>query len=120
MKSLWLNTIVLFGVLIVINGQRQSSTCGVLRPNHIPLMTNAYPTHRWPWHAAIYHQNKELTSYQCGGSVISSNSILTAAHCVSKYGVRMKVSRVTVSLGRLNLNLSETNALFFEVIDATR
>lgn len=48
--------------------------------------------------------------------MISSNEILTAAHCVSKYGVRMKTKHILVSLGRLFLNTSESGAQSYEVI----
>lgn len=115
MKSPQLTAIVLLYVMFQIKVQRGMSTCGLLESNLIPLMTNSYIAHRWPWHAAIYHQNQQTTKYQCGGSVISSNSILTAAHCVSRYEVKMKTEEVSISLGRLNLNTDETSAQFFEV-----
>lgn len=47
--------------------------------------------------------------------MISSNEIITAAHCVSRYGVRMKSKQILVSLGRLALNTSENSAPHLEV-----
>ncbi len=79
-------------------------------------MTDSNFTHRWPWHTAIYHRIGEADPiYECGGTVISSNSVLTAAHCVSKSGVRMRTDQILVSVGRLTLNASEDIARNFEV-----
>lgn len=36
---------------------------------------------RWPWQVALYHNSKHV----CGGSIITSQWIVTAAHCVHKY-----------------------------------
>lgn len=102
-----------------IKGQTEQSACGIVGPNLIPLMTNANHTHRrWPWHSAIYHRYSEADPiYKCGGTVISSNEILTAAHCVSKNGVRMESKHILVSLGSLFLNATESRgAQSYDVI----
>ena len=31
----------------------------------------------WPWHAAIFHGNGAQEEYQCGGSILDQNTILT-------------------------------------------
>ncbi|XP_058866328.1 transmembrane protease serine 5-like [Acipenser ruthenus] len=36
---------------------------------------------RWPWQVALYHNSKHV----CGGSIITSQWIVTAAHCVHNY-----------------------------------
>nr|XP_034836360.1 chymotrypsin-like elastase family member 2A [Maniola hyperantus] len=36
----------------------------------------------WPWFAAIYHSERSLR-YICGGTLISTDSVLTAGHCVT-------------------------------------
>lgn len=112
MASIQLTAMVLFFLFIGING-----LCGQLGPNFIPLMTNSSRARHWPWHAAIYHREYgSIDTYQCGGTVISSDSILTAAHCVSRNNEVMFSGDVSVSLGRLNLNASESSAQKFDVI----
>ncbi|XP_008829018.1 enteropeptidase isoform X2 [Nannospalax galili] len=54
----------------------------------------------WPWVVALYYGNRLL----CGASLVSSNWLVTAAHCV--YGRNLNPSRWTAVLGlhtRLNL-----------------
>ena len=39
---------------------------------------------RWPWHVAVYWKSGEgAWEYVCGGSLISKNAVITAAHCVT-------------------------------------
>lgn len=114
-----LTVFVLYLMSITIDiGLALHSPCGQLKYQPPPQMTRSERlTYNWPWHAAIYHQmNEESPStYKCGGTVISSFSILTAAHCVSHRSVPLDVRFVSVSVGRLNLNETEITSQSFGV-----
>lgn len=87
------------------------TACGQLQNTLGPRITNGHNANRWPWHVAIYHRFNETDfSYQCGGTLISPNIVLTAAHCVL-----IDPEDVSVSLGRLRLNASESSASFKKV-----
>lgn len=75
---------------------------------HKGLLFNGYTTEEgdWPWHAAIYHLNQFSQAYKCGGTLINSNTILTAAHCVYENGLRINAERVLVKLGKYTLSVN--------------
>lgn len=73
-----------------------------------------FPRGRYPWLTAIYHKESFALSFKCGGSLISANLVITAAHCVYK----VKEDRVLVAIGRYDLdNYHEDGA---ETRDAIR
>lgn len=108
--------------IILINAQQANSQdgCGRRLVNRKALIKNGYPSNEgdWPWHAAIYHIGVNLDiAFKCGGSILNSNSILTAAHCVHEYNRQLIADRILVNLGQHNLKVLGRNTQQFEVID---
>lgn len=111
MKTQEWTAVFLICILIQVSKQSEITACGRLQNILVPHITSGHDTHRWPWHAAIYHRLSGTGyTYQCGGTLISSSLILTAAHCVL-----IEPERVSVSLGRLTLNASDSIASFIKV-----
>lgn len=131
MRSCLLHIAIIFVICFLIKlikGQGlESSICGTRVPEFNALITNGFHSHKhWPWHAAIYHivnsrglatsnQQNVNSVYQCGGSLITSKSVLTAAHCVCNYDEAMDPKNVFVSLGKLNLGVNESTSQSFKV-----
>lgn len=61
--------------------------CGERKTDIIPLITGGHiaKIKEVPWHVAIYYNfNQTYKEYICGGTIISSRIILSAAHCFWK------------------------------------
>lgn len=59
-----------------------------------------FPRGRYPWLTAIYHKESFALAFKCGGSLISTSLVITAAHCVYK----VNEDRVLVAIGRYDLD----------------
>ncbi|XP_071401032.1 chymotrypsin-like elastase family member 2A [Centroberyx affinis] len=63
---------------------------------------NARP-HSWPWQISLQIERNGYSTHTCGGSLIATNWVLTAAHCIN-----MRL-RYRVFVGKHNLRVSEPN-----------
>ncbi|XP_074041881.1 uncharacterized protein isoform X2 [Leptinotarsa decemlineata] len=83
------------------------SGCGIVAARPSPLITNGHDTTpgQWPWHAALYHSKGFQLLYICGGTLISHQHVVTAAHCVTKLRSNkiLNVESVLVYLGKYDL-----------------
>lgn len=63
------------------------------------------PNGEWPWMAAIFLHGTKRTEFWCGGSLIGTKYILTAAHCTKDSKQRPFAARqFTVRLGDIDLS----------------
>lgn len=79
------------------------------------MITNGYPTKEgdWPWHSAIFHISGVRSEYKCGGTLINSKTVITAAHCLYESGRQINAERVIIQLGKHNRELSSPNTQEF-------
>ena len=56
--------------------------CGVSSANRI-VSGNDANEHEYPWQVSLYHHDYGM--HVCGGSLVTNQWVVTAAHCVSGY-----------------------------------
>ncbi|XP_017462128.1 PREDICTED: serine protease gd [Rhagoletis zephyria] len=79
------------------------SQCGVEGNSVTPFIYGGITLARgqFPWLAAVYRKQSSGLRFLCGGSLVSSNTVITAAHCFKLKS--LSASQVVVYLGRHNL-----------------
>ncbi|CAH1991235.1 unnamed protein product [Acanthoscelides obtectus] len=84
-----------------------SYTCGTVATQPSPLISNGQGTvpGQWPWHAALYHSKGLQLVYTCGGTLVSLQHIVTAAHCVAKprSAKPIDTNNIIIYLGKYDL-----------------
>ncbi|XP_070956371.1 chymotrypsin-like elastase family member 2A isoform X1 [Macaca nemestrina] len=87
-------------------------SCGV--PTYPPSVTRVVggeeaTPNSWPWQVSLQYTSNGKWYHTCGGSLITNNWVLTAAHCISS----SRTYRVV--LGRHNLDIAESGSLAVRV-----
>lgn len=86
--------------------------CGVEGNAATPFIHGGIQISRgqFPWLTAIYRKQSSGLRFLCGGSLVSSSTVITAAHCFKLKSIG--ASQVVVYLGRHNLeNYGEVGAV---------
>uniref|UniRef100_A0A2A4JF07 Peptidase S1 domain-containing protein n=1 Tax=Heliothis virescens TaxID=7102 RepID=A0A2A4JF07_HELVI len=94
----------------------KSYNCGrksIYHAEHLSLRTEA-KAGDWPWHVAIFYKKGSEVIYQCGGSIVSSTAILTAAHCIVA-GIPEKDYIVVAGIGSTNITHRDLDMLKLSV-----
>ncbi|XP_052835902.1 serine protease 48-like [Drosophila gunungcola] len=84
-----------------------SGVCGREKTIQTPFIHNGIEVKRGqlPWMAALFELVGRDYNFLCGGTLISSRTVISAAHCF-RFGSRsLPAERTTVSLGRISLDL---------------
>merc|ERR1712002_173219 len=81
--------------------------CGM--PTYPPVITRVVGgddvrEHSWPWQASLQYKSGSNFYHTCGGTLISSQWVPTAAHCISSRTYR-------VFLGKHNLKANEADSI---------
>lgn len=79
--------------------------CGQAALSYRPLILGGRPIERgyWPWLVAIYINDPKSLSFNCAGNLVSTRTVLTAAHCLKFRGIEHKAEHLLIVVGRYNL-----------------
>ncbi|XP_060532656.1 phenoloxidase-activating factor 1-like [Cylas formicarius] len=87
--------------------------CGTVIKQPRPLITHGQETvgGEFPWHAALYHTRGIDLTYICGGSLITTQHVITVAHCVTRRKTNEPLSpnNLVVYLGKYYLTVWKQN-----------
>lgn len=120
LRQITIAILILCGFRIKVYGC-EAAACGRRLVAHQPLIVDGVKVKDgdYPWHVSLLHIDASLDiHYKCGATLLNSNAILTAAHCVFENGQPIVPYRVLVQLGRNNLKIAGPNSQDYEVIVA--
>lgn len=92
----------------------RASECGVIDQNYRIVGGHAANDGQWPWMAAIFldRQSNKQEEFWCGGTLISDQFVLTAAHCLTDLrGVKYLPNQIKVRLGTNWIERNQTDNL---------
>lgn len=87
--------------------QNSQEICGQRAPAEVsPLILNGEEAMRgeWPWMVAMYANHMNGVTFLCGASLISAQTVLTAAHCIKTNQKTYEPNDLALQLGRHRLD----------------
>lgn len=90
------------------NPGQLNAICGRERVTSTPLIFQGRTLERGqlPWLVGLFERNRDLSLiFFCGGTLISSSTVISAAHCFRHPGRDLPASNTVVSLGRNTIDL---------------
>lgn len=95
---------------------RVNQICGTAAfiPRPLVVGGEAIEKGSWPWLVAVYLNDAKGLSFKCGGNLVTSRTVITAAHCLKLRGLEYKAKHVLIVAGRHNLlDWSESTSITF-------
>lgn len=91
-----------------IKDEEDANTCGRVDPQHditwLVLGGQEVQRGQWPWLAAIHVYQQTALNFRCGGNLISSKLVISAAHCFKgRESMQFNTEDIVVSLGQHNI-----------------
>lgn len=90
------------------NPSQLNEICGRERVTSTPLIFQGRSLERGqlPWLVGLFERNRDLSLiFFCGATLISSSTVISAAHCFRHPGRDLPASNTVVSLGRNTIDL---------------
>lgn len=116
---------VLIGLLMVCSFEvsAEEATCGQRQLTHLGYIANGYAAIEgdWPWHAGLFmNVANRLPEYICGGTIISENFVITAAHCTVPNRILLAANDLVVKLGLHNRTGPSEHTRMYDVVEIIR
>ncbi|KAK2877018.1 hypothetical protein Q8A67_021114 [Cirrhinus molitorella] len=95
------SSVILLSFTAMIFIMEAATDCGVAPLNTRVVGGADAPAGNWPWQVSVHHNSRHI----CGGTLIHSQWVMTAAHCI----ISTNVNSWTLYLGRQTQILSAAN-----------